>query len=116
MALKAFANVVKKLCTDLSKTQTIKAFLSCRLTRLDKNPGLRPNDVEVLRRIARKVIVSILKNDVIDCTGSLKVCVGEEAGIEAAVHSLNSRYNDENNDAVLLVDAGNAFLYNISYI
>ena len=53
---------------------------------------------EVLRRIAGKVIVSVLKNDVIDCTGSLQVCVDQEAGIEAAVHSLNSMYNNENND------------------
>ena len=107
---KAFANVVKKLCTDLIETQTIEAFLFCSLIPLEKSPGLRPIGVgEVLRRIAGKVIVSVLKNDVINCTGSLQVCAGHEAGIEAAVHVLNSFYNDENNDAVLLVDAGNAF-------
>ena len=66
----AFANVVKKLCTDLIGTQTIEAFLSCGLIPPDKNPGLRPIGVgEVLRRIAKKVIISVLKNDVIDCTG-----------------------------------------------
>ena len=49
--------------------------------------------------------------------------MGQEAGIEAAVHLLNSIYNDEHNDTVLLVDASNAFnslkrdlcLRNISY-
>ena len=55
------------------------------------------------------MIVSVLKNDVIDYTGSLQVCTGQEAGIEAVVHPLNSMYNDENNYAVLLVDASNAF-------
>ena len=66
----AFANVVKKLCTDLIGNQTIEAFLSCGLIPPDKNPGLRPIGVgEVLRRIAKKVIISVLKNDVIDCTG-----------------------------------------------
>ena len=67
--------------------------------------------------------MSVLKNNVIDCTSSLWVCVGQEAGIEAAVHLLNSIYNDEHNDTVLLVDASNAFnslkrdlcLRNISY-
>ena len=122
---KAFANVAKKLSTDLIETQTIETFLFCRLIPLDKNPGFRPTGVrEVLRRIAGKVIVSVLKNDIIDCTGSLQVCASQEAGIEAAVHALNSTYNDENNDAVLLVDASNAFnslnrdvfLHNISYI
>ena len=70
----AFANVVKKLCTDLIEIQTIEAFLSYRLIPLDKNCCLRPIGVgEVLRRIAGKLIVSALKNDIIDCTGSLRV-------------------------------------------
>ena len=99
---KAFANAVERLCTDLIETQTIETFLSCRLISLDKNPGLRPIGVgKVLRRITGKVIVSVLKNDVIDYTGSLQVCAGQEARIEAAVYSLNSMYNDENNDAVV---------------
>ena len=34
---------------------------------------------------------------------------GQNAGIEAAVRSLNATYNDENNDAVLLGDASNTF-------
>ena len=65
-----------------------------------------------------------MKNEVVDCTGSLQVCAGQEAGIEAAVHALNSMYNDEINYAVLLVDASNGFnsltcevfFHNISYI
>lgn len=77
---------------------------------LDESPGPTPiGSGEVLRRIAGKVILSFLKNDFIDCTGSLQVCAGQEAGIEAAFHSVNSIYNDGNNDAVLLVDASNAF-------
>ena len=123
--LKAFVNVVKKLCTDLIETQTIKVFFSCKLIPLDKNYGLRPIGVGgVLRRIAGKVIVSVLKNDIIDSTGSLQVCASQEAGIEAAVYSLNLLHNDENTDAELLVDDNNAFnslpcevfLHNISYI
>ena len=48
------------------------------LSLLDKNLGLGPIDVgEVLKRIAGKVIVSVFKNSVIDCTGSLQVCVGQ---------------------------------------
>ena len=122
---KAFVYVVKKLYTHLIETQTIEAFLLCRLNPLDESPGPTPiGSGEVLRRIAGKVILSFLKNDFIDCTGSLQVCAGQEAGIEAAFHSVNSIYNDGNNDAVLLVDASNAFnslnrevlFRNISYI
>ena len=122
---KAFANVVRKLCTDLVETHTIEALLFYRLISLDKNPGLRPIGVgEVLRRIAGKVTVSVLKEYVIKYTGTLQVCNGQEAGIEVAIHSMNMMYEDENTDGILLVDANNAFsslnrqlfLHNISYL
>ena len=79
---------------------------------------------EILRRIAGKVLVSILKENFIKCTGMLQVCAGQEAGIRAAIHSMNMMYEDENTDAILLVDASNAFsslygqsfLHNISYL
>ena len=70
---------------------------------LDKNRGLRPIGVgEVLRRIACKVIVSVMKEDVINCKR-------QEADIEATVHSVNMMYEDENTDAILLVDSSYAF-------
>lgn len=50
---------------------------------------------KVLRKIAGKVIVLVLKTDGINCTGSLQVCAGQETGIEAAAHSLNSLYNNK---------------------
>ena len=65
---------------------------------------------EVLRGIAGKVIVSVLKEDVIKCTGVLQVCAGEEAGIKAAIHSMSMMYEDENTDAIFLVGASNGFM------
>ena len=100
-------------------------FLSCPLIPLDKTPGLRPiGDGEVLRRTNGKIIVSVLKKDIIECTGTLQVYAGHEAGKEAAIYSMNMMYEDENADAILLVDASNAFsllnrqsfLHNISYL
>ena len=77
---------------------------------LEKNPGLRPVGIgEVLQRIASKVIVSVLKEDIIKCTGTLQVCSGQEADIEVAIHSNAMMYEDENTAAILLVDASNAF-------
>ena len=104
------------------KIKPLKPF-----SHADKNLGLRPIGVgEVLSRIAGKVIVSVLKNDVIHCAGSPQVCAGQEVGIEAGieVYSFNSMCNNENNDAELLVDASNkfnslnreVFLRNILYI
>ena len=63
----------------------------------------------ILRRIAGKVIVLVLKEDIIKCTGTLQLCGGQEAGIKAAIHSMNMMYGNENTDAILLVDTSNAF-------
>ena len=66
---------------------------------------------KVLRKIAGKVIASVLKEDVIKCTGTIQVCAGQEAGIESAIHSMNMMHEDENTDAILPVDGSNAFNY-----
>ena len=122
---KAIANFIKKLCTESISTVSIEAFVACRLIPLDKNPGLRPIGVgEILRRITGKVIVSILKKEVVSSAGSLQVCAGQEAGSEAAIHAMENIFKEESTEAVLLVDATNAFnsinrkvfLHNISIL
>ena len=66
-----FVNAIKKICTeklpvDTTKDETsIEAFLACRLILLDKSPGLRSIGVgKVLRRIAGKVVMNIVKQDI----------------------------------------------------
>ena len=77
---------------------------------LDKNPGLSPIAVdEVLRRIARKVIVSHLKEDVIQSVGSLQVCAGQDTVWESLIHAMGTIYEDQSAEAVFLVDTSNAF-------
>jgi len=92
---------------------------------LDKNPGLRPIGVgEVLRRIAGKVVMQIVKNDVTKAAGCLQTCAGQEAGSEASIHAMNEIFNENDTEAVLPVDAENAFnsinrktlLHNIEFI
>ena len=47
-----------------SNTTSLETFIASRLVPLDKNLGLRPIDVgELLRRIAGKVVMSIVKDD-----------------------------------------------------
>ena len=41
--------------------------------------------------------------------GSLQVCAGLEAGAEATIRAMHDIYNDEHSEAVLVVDAENAF-------
>ena len=73
---KAFAEMIKKLCTykedHNNGCTSVEAFLACRLIPLDKNPGLRPIGVgEVLRRIAGKVVIKVVKEDVRKAAGGL---------------------------------------------
>ena len=107
---KAIANFIKKIYTEKVSAVSIKAFVACRLIPLDKNPGLRPMEVgEILHRITRKVIVSVLKKKVASSAGPLQVCAGQEAGSEAAIHAMEKIFKEESTEAVLLVDEENAF-------
>ena len=85
----------------LPKACVLLAFLSCCLILLHKNLAPRPIGVcEVSRWVAGKVIVSVLKEDVIKYTGRLQVSARQEVGIEAAIHSMNMMYEDEHTDAI----------------
>ena len=80
-----------------------------RLIPLDKNPGLRPIGVgEVLRCIAGKVIVSHLKEDVMQSVGSMQVCARQDAGCESLIHAMRTIYQDQSAEAVLWVDASHS--------
>ena len=128
---RAFANVIKKICTerlpvDTTKDETpLEAFLACRLIPLDKNPGLRPIGVgKVLQRIAGKVVMKVVKEDIKKAAGCLQSCAGQEAGCEAAIHAMHKIFESNETEAILLVDAENAFnlinrkalLHNIEYL
>ena len=108
------------------KSVNIFRSFSCKLIDPPRqNPGIRPIGVgEILRHIAGKVIVSHLKEDVIQSVGSLQVCAGQDAGCESLIHAMRTIYEDQSAEAVLLVDASNAFnsinrnvfLYNVEVI
>ena len=59
-----------------------------------------------------------------ECAGSLQLCAGQKAGCEAADHAMKEIYEEAETDAVLFVDASNAFnsmnraalLHNIKYL
>ena len=88
----------------------LKSFLACRLVPLDKNPGVRPVGIcDVARRIISKTILKVIGKDIQETAGTLQLCAGQPAGIEAAIHSMRQIYEDERSDALLLVDATNAF-------
>ena len=108
---KSIARMTKLLCCEeIQDYESIESLLACTLIPLNKNPGIRPIGIgEVLRRIIGKVVMYVMKKDVIESAGSLQLCAGQDAGCEAAIHGMVDIWNDLNTEGVLQVDASNAF-------
>ena len=53
--------------------------------------------------------MNVAKKDVIEASGSLQLCAGQKSGSEAVVHAMHSIFEADSTDAVLLIDASNAF-------
>jgi hypothetical protein len=88
----------------------MEAFLRNRLIPLDKCPGLRPIGIgKTPRRIIEKAIVTHIQEDIKLSAGALQLCCGHESGCEAIVHAMTDLYSRDDTDAILLVDADNAF-------
>ena len=104
------ASLAKKIATQMVDPSVLDAFTACRLIPLNKNPGVRPIGIsEVLRRLIGKCIMFALKNDIQETVGTLQVAAGLKGGAEAAIHSMRDIYENDASDAVVLVDATNAF-------
>ena len=102
--------VACRLCTTFVDPEGLEAFVASRLIALNKCPGVRPIGIgEVVRRIIAKAILSVVKLDILETAGSLQLCAGQDAGNEAAIHAMRAIYGDVATEAVLLVDASNAF-------
>ena len=71
---------------------------------------MRPIGIcEVVRRIIAKAILFVTSGDIQEVAGSIQLCPGQKAETEAAVHAMNVTFKVEECEAVLLVDASNAF-------
>ena len=51
----------------------------------------------------------VAKRDVVEVSGSLQLCAGQKSGGEAAIHAMHTIFESDVTDAVLLIDASNAF-------
>ena len=106
----AVATVGRHFCTTSVDPVGLKVLLSCRLIALDKHPGVRPIGIdEVARRIISKAILSIVKDDILKVAGVQQLGVGQRSGCKAAIHTMRSVFELPSYQAILLVDAANAF-------
>ena len=106
----AIALFARRLCTTYLSPDILSPFLVCCLIALDKSPGVRPIGVcEVVRRIVAKAVLCVIQDDIQIAAGPHQLCAGQVAGTEAAIHTVRSVFNSDVSDAMLLVDATNAF-------
>ena len=104
------AQLARKLASEIVDPKTLEAFVACRLIPLDKCPGIRPIGIgEILRRIIGKTIGWALKEDIQQAAGPLQAATGLQGGAEAAIHAMKDVFESEETEAVILVDASNAF-------
>ena len=62
-----------------------------------------------MRRILGRTITKCLKNELMSLGSNYQLCLGQKCGIEYAIHTLRDQYSKTSADAVLLIDAENAF-------
>ena len=106
----ALASVTSRLCSLYVHPSLVAPLLACHLIALNKNPGARPIRIgDTARRIIAKAVHFIAASDIQNAAGCLQLCDSQMSGIEAAVHATRSAFESDNVEAVLLVDATNAF-------
>ncbi len=104
------AIVARRISTTLVDPVGLSPLIACRLIALDKCPGVRPIGIgETARRIIGKAILHIVREDIQEVAGSSQLCAGQKSGSEAAVHAIRKIFKKEETEAVLEIDATNAF-------
>ena len=102
------ASTARRLRSEYIDLGGISALVACRLIALDKCPGVRPIGVgETVRRVIGKA--TVISNDIQEAAGPLQARAGHLSGCEAAVHAMHQVYQSSSTEAVILVDACNAF-------
>ena len=119
MILTSFNQTSIELCKTIAKLfytiaskvlphENLTAYNWCRLIPLNKNPGVRTIGIgEVLRRIIGKIITQ--KSGLENLGKNFQICLGRKCGIEYAIHSLRLEFEKPETDAILFIDAENAF-------
>ena len=107
---KSIARLTSKLCSSYVDPEGITTLVACRLMALDKCPGVRPVGIgETLRHLISKAVLQVARDDIQRVVGCLQLCAGQEAVCEAGIQAMRSLFEDDTVEAVLLVDASNAF-------
>ena len=58
-----------------------------------------------------KAVIGIITIDNLKVTGSIQLCKGQDAGIESAIHVMNTMFQVESTEATVLIDVTNQLFY-----
>ena len=107
---KAVAKLAQKM--RYKNCQHLEVLIYCRLIPLkNQNNDVRLIGIgEVLRRIISKCIMKTAREDTMKTVGNLQLCARQQAGAEEAVLAAKEIFANKECEAVLFVDASNAFL------
>ena len=107
---KLVAKFVKRPATSIIPLDDLIAFNGCRLVAMDKGPGTRLIGIgEVMHRITGPIIGDCIRQYLSSISGNMQLCLGQKCGRQHAIHSLRRTFDDPENEAILQVDAKNAF-------
>ena len=53
--------------------------------------------------------MKVVKENIKKAAGCLQLCAGQEAGCEAAIHAMLKTFKSNETEAIIIVDAENAF-------
>ena len=107
----ALALVARSLATKKYHPRFLATLCASRLIPLKKpDNGTRPIGIgETLRRVICKAVMKSQRREIRLAAGKFQMAAGVRGGCEAAVHSLRQKFESDECDAVLLLDAQNAF-------
>ena len=107
----ALSLVAQKLATTEVHGDFLTIFRASRLIPLEKSDGgTRPIGIgEVFRRVITKAIIFSQRGAVKTAAGAVQLAAGQIGGCEAAIHALRDRFEEEDCEGALLLDASNAF-------
>ena len=104
----SLAIVAQRICTSYVDPIAIKPLLVSRLVQATRStPNQYWGHGSPYHRQGRPKI--IVGPDIQDATGCRQLCGGQTSGTEAAVHAARTAFELETTEAILLVDATNAF-------
>ena len=107
---KTIAKLSYTIASKVVPHENLTAYNSCRLIALDKNPEVRPIVIgEVLGRLIGKTITQCRKSDLKNLQKNFQLCLGQKCAMENAIHILRKEFEQAETEAILLIDAENAF-------